>query len=302
MEYQNPKVYILVLNYRNAFDTLACMESIQMLQYTNFEAVILDNNSEDKSEERIRSWIAEQEDTRFHFLQTGENKGYAGGNNVGIQYALRRGDMDFVWVINNDTIIDPGALTELIKYISENPKIGICGSKMIYSWDHSRIQGYLGKMNPMLGTSSFITGLPLHSDTSNLFVIGAGMLISKDVINQIGTFCEDYFLFYEEPDLCLRAQKAGFQIGCAVKSIIYHKEGASTQGSSQKISQKSKLSDFYMVRSRILFTKKFYPKFLPTVYLGLLVTIFNRIRRRQIDRIGMICSLMLDPYQKYKGA
>lgn len=86
------------------------------------------------------------------------------------------------------------------------------------------------------------------------------------------------------------------KFGIALDSFVYHKEGSSTGG---KAKSKSLIADYYGIRNRILFTKKYYKYCLPTVYLGLILAIINRIRRRQFTRILMILKLMFNPYPKF---
>lgn len=104
------------------------------------------------------------------------------------------------------------------------------------------------------------------------------MMFSRAALEKVGLLCEDYFLYYEEVDMCNRLKKAGFELGVASKSIVYHKEGASTNYG------KSDVADYCSVRNRILIAKKFYPSYILTVKLSLLGVIFNRLKRREFKR------------------
>lgn len=282
------KVYIIILNYNNPKDTRACLSSIAKLCYGNFKVIVIDNNSTDNSELQIKKHISELRDNRFFFIQTGENRGYAGGNNVGIQLALKDPNMEYVWILNNDTIVDKNALFELVKKIKDDEHMGICGSKLIYEWDRTQLQGYGGRYNYIISKSTMEKNI---ANIDNMdFVSGASMLISRVFLEKIGMFCEDYFLYFEELDLRERS-KHQFSIGCAVNSIVYHKEGGS-MGSCSNGKQRSELSDYFFIRNRILFTKKYYPFCLPIVYLGLLIAIFNRVKRDQTNRAWWIIKLM----------
>jgi GT2 family glycosyltransferase len=281
-------VYIIVLNYNGANDTIACLKSILELNYARFKVLVVDNASTDDSEIKIRKYLYFIQDKRFLFIETEKNTGYAGGNNIGIRIALENQEMAYVWVLNNDTIVDKDALIELVNKMEFDKRIGMCGSKQIYEWDRNRLQGYGGKYNKFLGKSSSMKDINRINEID--FVSGASMLLSRELLEKVGLFCEDYFLYFEELDLRERA-KNKFTIGCAVKSIVYHKEGASI-GSSFQGKKRSYLSDYYLIRNRILFTKKYHPGCLITVYIGLLYTIINRGRRKQFDRISMILKLM----------
>ncbi len=280
--------YIIVLNYRNSKDTIECLDSLYHLRDKDYKIVVVDNASNDGSEEQILAWEKKRQKD-FVYLQSGANRGYAGGNNVGIRYALQQADMKYVWILNNDTVVDSEALGSLIKYMDENPRVGVCGSKLVYEWDRTRLQGYGCKINQAFAITRMVMNEAEIPDID--YVCGAAMFVRREFIEKIGLLSEEYFLYYEEPDWALRA-KGQFSMGCAKESIVYHKEGVSIGASNSNKGEKSFFSDYFMVRSRILFTKKFSPHFLPLVYIGLLWTMINRIRRGKSDRIMMIIKLM----------
>jgi GT2 family glycosyltransferase len=159
------------------------------------------------------------------------------------------------------------------------------------------------RYNRWLGTSEMIgQNLPFgHPATVNaksvereLFgVQGASMLVTTDFLRKVGLLEERYFLYFEEQDWAVRARRHGFGMCYAPDSIVYHREGASTGGRSVVADQKSRLADYYSIRSRILFTRTFFRYALPTVYLGLMGAAVNRLRRRQPDRVWMILKLAL---------
>jgi len=117
------------------------------------------------------------------------------------------------------------------------------------------------------------------------------MFVSREFIEDVGFMFEDYFLYYEELDWILRGKRKGWQIGYCWDSVVYHKEGASI-GSNIEGKKKSELADYYFFRNRIKFTKKFCPQFLITVYLGFIITVFNRIRRGQFRRLKLIWKVL----------
>ncbi len=284
-----PKVYIIVLNYNGWKDTIACVSSLLSLNYDNYHVIILDNASTDESEKELLNWINTQENSRIEYIQVGINKGFAGGNNVGLKYALRDSNMKYAWILNNDTIVDSMALQEMVAAMESDCRIGVCGSKLMYEWDRSRVQGYGAQYNKYTGGNVSITN---QKEINKIdYVIGASMLVNRSFLEEIGLLCEDYFLYFEELDWALRA-KGKYSIACAPDSIVYHKQGASIGGNDLYVTKRSKLSDYYSIRNRILFTKKYYPWCLPTVYLGLCWAIVNRVRRKQWNRIGMIIRLM----------
>lgn len=238
-------------------------------------------------------------------VQTGANLGFAGGNNVGLRYALARGDFAYLWLLNNDTVTPPNTLPLMIAKMHRQPDVGMCGSTLLYYHKPDTIQAAGGGVfNKWLGTTHSIAGLmPVthnvdeHSVTARMsYVSAASMLVSRNFIRQVGLMCEDYFLYFEELDWAVRAT-GQFSMAFAPKAVVYHKEGASI-GSSSDPKKKSALSDYFGIRNRLLFARKYYPYTLPTVYLGLFAAIWNRIRRKQLSRTWMILGIAFGRWRR----
>ncbi|MBA4318553.1 MAG: glycosyltransferase family 2 protein [Flavobacterium sp.] len=341
------KVYILILNYQTWADTIECLESVLMLDYPNYQVIVVDNNSPNDSMEYIKAWAEGKLDiwTKINnplrhlshplsskpipyvfydrqetekgenrnseskhknpliLIQTGHNKGFASGNNVGIKYALIKDDFEYIWILNNDTVVERDSLAKLVEkaqeYKKQNKKVGIIGSKLLYYDNPKIINGVAGVYNKWFGVSKQI-GV-FEEDNGQYdneifldkidYVIGASMFTNKDFLKDVGLMCEDYFLFYEELDWTQRAKKKNYHLGYCWLSKIYHKEGG-TIGSSSKGKEKSELADYYFFKNRIVFTKKFFPNYLWSIYLGFLITIFNRIKRGQFERIKIIFEII----------
>ena len=241
------------------------------------------------------------EDARFRLrlIRTGGNLGFAGGNNVGLRYALARDDFSYVWLLNNDTVIDKAALSALVNRMITSPDAGFCGSTLIYYNSPDMVQALGGAIyNPLLATSHHIGAMTnadktidcISVENNICYVVGASMLVSKDLLRTIGLMCEEYFLYFEEIDWACRA-KGRYRIVYASESIVYHKEGNSI-GSSFNPVLKTDISDYYGIQNRLVFTRKHYPLFYPVVYLSLLLIMFNRIKRRQWDRVRMVWKIM----------
>lgn len=287
MERNEPCVGIIVLNYKNYNDTFECLESIKKLRYTNFIVITIDNGSENESNNELMKWHQLANDN-FFYIGLKYNNGYAAGNNYGIKIAKEKG-CDYFWILNNDTIVTPESLTKLVEKMMITPKLGLCGSKLIYDWNKRIIQGYGAYYNKYTGLSENIDDIKKINKMN--MVLGASVFISKDFIEDVGYMCEDYFLYFEEIDWAMRA-RGKYKIGCATESVVYHKEGSVIGASGRSKNNKSILSDYYLIRNRILITKKFFKKYIITVYLGLVFAIFNRLRRKQYDRVWMIIRLM----------
>jgi GT2 family glycosyltransferase len=235
------------------------------------------------------------------FIDAGRNGGYAAGNNIGIKYALAKGDFEYVWLLNNDTVVEKESLALLVEAAGQNAgrnlKFGMTGPKLRYYHNPGIINGVAGLYNRLLGVGKLLgafqkdTGQFDRDDIVPDYVPGAAMLAGRDFITDTGLLNEEYFLYFEEIDWAIRGAKKGYGTGYCYKSVVYHKEGASV-GSSSKGGKKSELADYYSIRNRIVFTKKYFSRYLPFLYASMALVILNRILRGQFSRVKMILGIL----------
>jgi hypothetical protein len=234
------------------------MESVLKIDYSNFEIVVVDNGSSDGSAGVIRD--------RFDHILLIENKanlGYAEGNNVGIRHALNHG-AEFVWLLNNDTVVDKNALTAMTDLAGRNRDIGILGSK-IYYYDKPDILWFAGATIDWKRAISAHVGR-LEKDTGQYEVTkevdrvtGCSMLIRREVLEEVGLFDEKFFLYAEEVDLCVRARKKGFHSYYVPKSVVHHKISVSTGENSVPVYAYYNTRNFlYLIRKNVPFPKREY--------------------------------------------
>lgn len=265
-----------------------CKKPIITIEYNRNEA--------EKSEPR------EFESRRLVLIRNEENLGFAGGNNVGLRYLLKFSRIDYFWVLNNDTVVAPDALQKLVNRMSAVPSAGICGSTILEYWHPERINALGGALY------SRWAGLAWHLGRGRMwkkqynpekvekridYVVGASMLVSRQFLLEVGLMEESYFLYFEELDWVMRARNR-FPLLWAPESLVYHKVGGSI-GTSSHPAKKSWVSDFYTLRNRICFTRRYYPYALPTVYFGLVVAILVRMLFGQWRRAAMVVRLMFNP-------
>jgi GT2 family glycosyltransferase len=290
-----PLVCIVVLNYNGWQDTVECLTSLERLDYPNYQVVVVDNASCDGSEEKIRKRYAD-----VTVIQSGANLGFAGGNNVGIRHALEHG-ADYVWLLNNDTVVEPHALHHLVERMRAEPDIGMCGSKLIYYHHRGVVQALGGaRYNKWFGVAVHLgqnrSALdPVDAaevERSLDYVTATSMLVSRRFLEDIGLMNESYFLYFEEIDWALRA-KGRYRLAFAERSVVYHKEGRSIGSNNHTPQSKSYLADCYSLKNRLAVTKTFFPLALPTVYLGLFASLLLRLRRSQWDRASMILTILI---------
>lgn len=313
--------YIVVLNWNGWRDTIKCLGSLLKLNSKNYKIVICDNDSTDGSIEHIIEWIKSkkiinskifcmkyygekfennimQDDGQSIFIiKNSKNSGYAGGNNVGIKFILENDDYDFIWILNNDTIVDGDSLNALVRRMQSDSKLGICGSLLIHEDDHNLVQACGAKYSKWLARSSHIADmenrrdLHLFRDNKIDFTVGASMMVSRSFVSSVGLMNEDYFLYFEELDWITRAGSE-FKFAIEPSSIVYHKQGASTGATGMAV-RRSRVSQYYQARGRILYTKKFYWFYLPTVLLSVVCSlIFSLLRRDWASARSIILGIL----------
>ncbi len=235
-----PLTYIILLNWNGWRDTLNCLESLRSLNYPNYKVLVVDNGSNDESVEEIR-----KANLDAVVLETGKNLGFSGGCNVGIRFALSQ-NAKFVWLLNNDTTVDADALFEMVNVAEEDPKKGGVGSVIYYMNDSLRIQAWGG------GKVSFWTGRSYHiksqvSDSCLDYLTAASLLLRCSALEKTGLLDEkNFFMYWEDADLCFRLRKNGWKLAVASRSSIWHKESAS-------LGKKSLKTDTYFNASAVRF-------------------------------------------------
>ena len=318
----SPKVYILILNWNGWQDTINCLKSIYSNSYENYHIVLCDNNSKDNSIQKITSYLKKNKSINLLkynkdeatkggnqklnpsivMIDTGANLGFAGGNNIGLKYILKKNDFKYIWLLNNDTIIAKNSLIELIKKCEGDEKIGICGSTLIHMDKKKLIQACGGaKYNKYFGMQKSLYRNKIYDKNLNEYKIekeidyvsGASMFISKKFIKKIGMLNEKFFLYFEEIDWCIRS-KSLFKIGYASKSLVFHKEGSSIGKSTSKSYQKRYQSEFFLARNKILFTKIYFPYFLPTVYMSFIIILIKRLLFLEWSRSLLLTKVLIE--------
>ena len=188
---------------------------LQIFEYTNKEVELL--SRDDNLFKNLNS------NNKLILIKNDCNYGFSEGNNIGINFSLRMLNSDYILLLNNDTIIDKNCLTELVSFASNNKEVGIVGPKVCY-YDNPDKVAYIGH-NVNLCTGRIFDpeiinpSLPLKID----YVVGCGLLIKTDVIKDIGMLDPNYFLYYEDVDLCLRARNSGYGVFYIPSSKIWHK-------------------------------------------------------------------------------
>jgi GT2 family glycosyltransferase len=272
-----PRVVVVVLNWNNYGDTASLLSSLsQVSGGDNREIVVVDNGSTDGSVSQIRTTFCD-----VRVLETGRNLGFAGGCNIGIRYALSRG-ADFVWLLNNDTTIDSGAVVALLDKAQTTRRIGACGSAVYSVDDPQRLQAWGGgHINFLLGRSRhYLRAVP---DESLQFITGASMLIRCEAIADVGLLDERFFMYWEDADFCFRLRGAGWKLAVAGDSRIWHKGSASVGKESARLDQ------YFNASARRFFRKHAPIPFLP-IWMGSALRIGKRVLKGDWTRALAVVS------------
>ena len=226
------------------------------------------------------------------FIQTGENLGFAGGNNVAIRYALTKCSCGYIWLLNNDTVIDKDTLIEVVNLAEADKKIGMVGSKLLHYYEPKTIRsldnGTVGwnRIDKWLHYGLKNKSFPTESIEVES-IVGASLLVKKKVVKEVGLLDELYFMQYEETDWCIKTGRKGYKLFFCYKSKVWHKVGASSdrrlkkkfffRRASLRIDVISYLMiGYYELRNEVYFKKKhFHGKFLIYFFINFLPKILR---------------------------
>jgi hypothetical protein len=222
------------------------------ISYPNIKIIVVDNNSLNDEAELLKNNYGD----KVHILSCKKNLGFSGGNNIGIKYSLED-KADFVLLLNNDTTVEADFLEPLVNKFNSSNQVGITAPQINYFNEPDKIWSAGGKIS-RIRSSGFAKSNIKETEfnkghKSVSFVSGCCMLIRNEVLERIGLFDENFFLYNEDTDLCERAIRAGYEILIISESKIYHKVNSSTEKNM------SLLPLYYTTRNRLYFAKKNFP-------------------------------------------
>ncbi len=233
----------VVVNYRCAGLTLDCVRSLMAdlaRSARPARVTVVDNASDDGSVEIIRAGVeAAGWGGSIEVIDAGRNAGFAAGNNAAIRLAMGAADPpEFVWLLNPDTLVKPGATEALAGFLEQRAEVGICGSsledasgrrvsaahRMLSPLTELESGARLGLFSALIGKNMALTERPYRCG----WVSGASLMARREVFETVGLMDEEFFLYYEEVDFCQRARAHGWQVWHVPASRIAHFEGSTT--------------------------------------------------------------------------
>ena len=321
------QVAVVVLNHGRNDDTAACLAALERLVSPPRQIIVVDNFSAlNVPQHLLLQWnnivaaacgaecdmprLLDPGAERAHdtglprrvILPLSENQGYAAGNNAGIRLALEEKNCAAVWVLNNDTEPEPGALDALCARLNQAPYTDMAGSTLVYAHDEDRVQCAGGaSLSGLSGLTRFLCEGARRTGLANVdaaaveasldYITGASLLLRRDVFEIAGFLPEEYFLYYEDAAYGLSCRAKGLRLAWAPDSIVVHREGGSTGARGARNGappERPAWVDYLCLRNRIYLMRRFHPKTLPLALLGCLGVVWNRLRRGRADRIPLI--------------
>ncbi|OGH14145.1 MAG: hypothetical protein A2860_03950 [Candidatus Levybacteria bacterium RIFCSPHIGHO2_01_FULL_37_33] len=255
-------VFVSIINFNGRENTLACLDSIKKTNISDFKLniVVIDNGSKEKLN-LTQDYLGS---IPLKIIVKEKNLGFTGGHNVGINYALSK-NADYVLVLNNDVIVDPNLISQLIKTLDKNSRYAVASPKIYFApgFEYHK-DGYKQSEKGNViwyagGQMDWENVIARHRGVDEVdkgqyqqmeetdFATGACFLINREMLERVGFFDDKYFLYYEDSDLSQRIRRAGYKIIYAPDAVLWHRNAAAAGGSG------SPLQDYYISRNRLLF-------------------------------------------------
>lgn len=213
-----PSVACVVVNWNGFADTDACLRSLAGDGYDRLQVVVVDNGSTDGSLERLQARHA-----GVKFVANGVNAGFAEACNVGARAA---GEVEFLWLLNNDTLVEEGTTEKLVAAAERDARVGVVGAVLyrmdapdvVQAWGGGRVSRWSGYNTHFTGPAEL---------GADCYITFACALIRRECFAQLGGVYAGAFMYFEDADFCLRAYAAGWRLGVAEKTRVLHREGGS---------------------------------------------------------------------------
>ena len=275
-----PSVHAVILNWNGAADTLACLESLRRQTFLDLRLVVVDNGSTDDSVARIQGWSRQHPDRSLELVESGTNLGFAAGSNLGIRRALA-GGADFVFLLNNDTVLAPEAVAILAGFLAEHPDyVGVTG-QIRYAgrdviWNCGGDLTWSGSRRYLYGEQP-VSSVPQTGWRRITFITGCAALFRASFFTAHGLYTERFFFGEEDYELSLRMKRQRLAVACCFGAVIEHKVGSSIDVAAPP----AMLGRYYLYYlNRFIDMRDYYPRpFWWLWRLGSLAVIMPKLKR-----------------------
>lgn len=250
------KLAVILVNYRGWRDTLACVESLRVSDYSPLDIIVVENGSPDESYARLQDLAG------VHLIKLERNLGFAAGCNVGMRAARARG-AEFIWLLNNDTVVERRAASVLVDLAHRHDDAHFFGCLIAFASDPSRLWFGGGEFDPLTGTVGHVGYMQRVEAFSSFapavtqWISGCSLLVRTSSLDRVGYMDEDLFLYGEDLDWQLRAAQHGSVAMIARECLVHHKVGQST-GSTDDV-----LGRTFMSRNFLKLARRYAGRRLP---------------------------------------
>jgi N-acetylglucosaminyl-diphospho-decaprenol L-rhamnosyltransferase len=277
------RVAIAIVSYRNPHEVADCLVQLARSSHEDFSVYVCENGGSEAYRglcDMVPSRLPGGQAVTL--LNAGENLGYAGGVNCALEAAGKQ--FDAAWILNPDTLPEPGALAALLRRLDRGDVDAVGGVLLQLNGE---IQGFGGRWRSKLAIGGSI-GLfrppdqPIDEaevEAEQSYLMGASMLVSRRFIEVNGPMRADYFLYVEEVEWCLRAQRNGLRLGFTAEAIVRHHQGTTT-GWAGSFRQRPKMPIYLDARNRVRLTRQMNPTWLWTAVPAILLHAIWRYARR----------------------
>jgi hypothetical protein len=256
-----PKVSVIILNWNGYLDTRECLLSLQKMDYSNYEVILVDNNSSGDEAEVLRNEFGDY----VNLIVNDQNYGFSVGSNKAIAYTMRNSKPDYLLLLNNDTIVAQDFLSKIVDAMETDPMIGLAGAKILYYEFPTYIQSVGCKMNFGRGLTIPIDNKRIEHEqliqVQEVDYVDTCLLIRAKLVEMIGALDESFYLYWEDVDYAMRVKNAGYKVVSVADARIWHKKGTPFKSlyklfvDGGKIHQ-SPIAIYYQSRNRFKFIKK----------------------------------------------
>ena len=240
------RVAVVVLDWNGGEDTLACLDSLRACEAPEPRVILVDNASRESLADEARRRLP-----GIEIVRNERNLGYAGGNNVGLRLAREAG-AEYILVLNNDAVVHPSTLRELVEAAASDSRIGAVGARILERDRPDRLWMAWGELTYRQSLVRLVGRGRLDGDAyagrrDVEWVSGCAFLIRGDALDVVGAFDEDYFAYHEEVDWCARARESGFRVVYEPRAVVEHR-GEGSSGGASYVSRKQYLAARNAVR------------------------------------------------------
>jgi hypothetical protein len=280
----HPKVSIIIPNWNGLEDTSECIESLKKVTYPNYEVIVVDNASEGNDVQALSERFGDY----IQMVRNDRNYGCGEGYNSGIRYALKNSQPEYFLLLNNDVVVAPAFLSELVKVAESDAHIGIVGPK-IYYYDYNGRKDVIwsvgGKtrwwspiMHRQIGKND--DDLPKYQTVRSMnWVSGTVLMLKSKLIEKVGLLNPWYFFSHEDIEYCLKARRLGFKVIYVPSAKVWHKVGASAK--KAHITYFSPSAYYYLIKQNFPLVVYIYHLLLSPIVLSIWASL-HLVRYRDI--------------------